>query len=70
MTKWQIIMAVFGALLLAGVALAFACLRQRRPWRVNLERARKLFHLRRAGCTLANAAPVQSAKTRRSPLPG
>ena len=47
MTQWQIILAVTGVVLLAGVAIAFAWLRRQRPWQVNLERARKLFHLRR-----------------------
>src|SRR6187399_1316135 len=47
MIPWQLTMAVSGAVILAVVALVFACLRRRRPWSVNLERARKLFHLRR-----------------------
>ena len=47
MFTWQITLAIVGAVLLVGVALAYAALRQRRPWHVNLERARKLFHLRR-----------------------
>lgn len=47
MSQWQIILAVVGALVLGAVAIGFACLRSRRPWRLNLERARKLFHLRR-----------------------
>ena len=47
MFLWQITLAVVGVALLAGVAIGFAWLRIRRPSRVNLERARKLFHLRR-----------------------
>lgn len=47
MFPWQITLAVVGVALLAGVAIGFAWLRSRRPSRVNLERARKLFHLRR-----------------------
>lgn len=47
MFPWQITLAVVGVALLAGVAMGFAWLRSRRPSRVNLERARKLFHLRR-----------------------
>lgn len=47
MFLWQIILAVTGVVLLAGVAIAFVWLRGRKPGRVNLERARKLFHLRR-----------------------
>jgi hypothetical protein len=47
MSQWQIILVVSGVLILVGVALGFAWLRERRPKRVNLERARKLFHLRR-----------------------
>ena len=47
MFLWQITLAVVGVALLAGVAIGFAWLRSRRPSRVNLERARKLFHLRR-----------------------
>lgn len=47
MFPWQITLAVVGVALLAGVAIGFVWLRSRRPSRVNLERARKLFHLRR-----------------------
>lgn len=47
MDHWQLISAAFGTVLLAAVALTFAWLRRRRPKTINLERARKLFHLRR-----------------------
>lgn len=47
MTFWQIVTVVVGALLFGLAAIALFLLRGRRPRRVNLERARKLFHLRR-----------------------
>ena len=47
MSQWQIILAVAGAVLLFAVVTGFAWLRSQRPGRFNLERARKLFHLRR-----------------------